>query len=33
MSGAKDSQQTDINRAVKLWRTIQAQDTPNHANR
>lgn len=33
MGGAKDSQQPDINRAVKLWRTIQAQDTPKHDNR
>lgn len=27
MGGAKDSQQTDINKAVKLWQTIQQQDT------
>lgn len=30
MGGAKDSQQTDINKAVKLWQTIQQQDTPNN---
>ena len=27
MGGAKDSQQTDINKTVKLWQTIQQQDT------